>query len=309
MARKKATGKKKKPVTKKTAKAKKTSVKKKTAGRKKATAGRKATAPKKKKSAGGKKAAKKTASAKKTSSRKKAAAKKKTRKTASAGKSKAVEKKRKTAAKQKKGAAAKEAGKDKKHSVAVEKLMALKDKKSRKSSSDRGFLIRAPKRKGKKNDTASTGRFTRRILPSAPAVTGGGKAAKRRRKKVLRKRELEELRSALTDERKRLIEHLNHLDEAASLRGPSEVNQDVPGYSIHLAEYASDNQTVETSLMQRAMQYERLSEIEEALERIDQPGYGLCQTCGSQIGIERLKVKPFAAMCVHCRELKEQGRL
>lgn len=193
-----------------------------------------------------------------------------------------------------------------KRSKGVERLLAIREQaKDRPRKQD--FLIKAPK-KAKQASLATPARFTRRLTAPEP-VREGPKPTTRQRKAVLRKRIVDELRQALDLERQRLIAQLAALDEAASLKGPSEVNEDIPGYSIHLAEYASDNQVVETTLAQRALQAERLAEIEQALKRIGQPGYGICQSCGSTISVERLKIKPFASFCVRCRELKERGLL
>ena len=190
----------------------------------------------------------------------------------------------------------------------TEKLLALKAAKLEKPEPRKeGFLIKAPK-KAKRENLVAPLRFTRRPPPS-PAGTPAVSEPVTPPKSVLRKKDLEALRRALDQERQRLIAQLAALDETASLTGPSEVNENVPGYSIHLAEYASDNQVVETTLAQRVLQAERLAEIEEALQRINNPGYGICQNCGKPISLERLKVKPSAPFCVPCRQLKEQGRL
>ena len=199
---------------------------------------------------------------------------------------------------------------DEKVSRAVKKLLAMKAEKARKTPRKDGFLIKAPKKVKEEPRLVGNSRFMRRANPATGSeVAPVTKSETPKKRRALTKRDLEELRKALNEERRRLIDHLSHLDEMASLNGPSDVNEDIPGYSIHLAEYASDNQIVETSLAQRALQAERLSEIEQALQRIGSPGYGICQNCSTQIATERLKIKPFAIYCVRCRELKEQGRL
>lgn len=49
----------------------------------------------------------------------------------------------------------------------------------------------------------------------------------------------------------------------------------------------------------------RLKAIEEALRRIDEGIYGICEECGSEIPIGRLKAMPFAVRCVDCQERRE----
>ena len=53
-------------------------------------------------------------------------------------------------------------------------------------------------------------------------------------------------------------------------------------------------------------QSKELGEIELALDRIKNKTYGVCDMCGDDINIERLKVKNFARYCVTCREVVEK---
>jgi DnaK suppressor protein len=50
---------------------------------------------------------------------------------------------------------------------------------------------------------------------------------------------------------------------------------------------------------------ERLREVENALDRLEQGNYGICEDCGAAINLERLKVLPFATCCVRCQEKRE----
>lgn len=54
-------------------------------------------------------------------------------------------------------------------------------------------------------------------------------------------------------------------------------------------------------------QSKELAEIEEALGRIKDKTYGICEMCSSEINIERLKVKLFARYCIACREIVEKS--
>lgn len=44
----------------------------------------------------------------------------------------------------------------------------------------------------------------------------------------------------------------------------------------------------------------RFAAVDEALERIDSGGYGICLVCGSEIGDERLEALPATALCRRC---------
>ena len=50
-----------------------------------------------------------------------------------------------------------------------------------------------------------------------------------------------------------------------------------------------------------------LVEIERALKKIAQGKYGICEMCGKEIHAERLEAKPFARLCIKCREILEKN--
>ena len=50
----------------------------------------------------------------------------------------------------------------------------------------------------------------------------------------------------------------------------------------------------------------QLREVEDALDRLEEGTYGICEDCGAPIKLERLKVLPFTTCCVQCQEKREQ---
>mgnify|MGYP003574606146 CR=1 FL=1 len=57
---------------------------------------------------------------------------------------------------------------------------------------------------------------------------------------------------------------------------------------------------VDMALMQ--MKSETLSRIDQAISRLDNGTYGLCQECDEEISAARLKALPFAPLCRECQE-------
>jgi RNA polymerase-binding transcription factor len=53
---------------------------------------------------------------------------------------------------------------------------------------------------------------------------------------------------------------------------------------------------------------EKLREIEDALERIEEGSFGTCERCGAKIPKGRLKVMPFTTTCVGCKSKQERQR-
>ena len=64
------------------------------------------------------------------------------------------------------------------------------------------------------------------------------------------------------------------------------------------------DQLIEQSIS--TQQRAELHEIDEALEKIANKTYGICDMCEEEIGIPRLKVKPHAKYCIACREIIEK---
>lgn len=49
-----------------------------------------------------------------------------------------------------------------------------------------------------------------------------------------------------------------------------------------------------------------MREIEDALRRIEQGVFGICETCGGEIGQKRLLVSPSCRLCLDCQERQER---
>ena len=49
-----------------------------------------------------------------------------------------------------------------------------------------------------------------------------------------------------------------------------------------------------------------LSQVERALQRLDNGSYGICENCGNPIGKARLQAFPRATLCVTCKQREER---
>lgn len=48
-----------------------------------------------------------------------------------------------------------------------------------------------------------------------------------------------------------------------------------------------------------------IKKIKKALERIDAGEFGICETCGEDISIKRLKARPVTTQCIDCKTKEE----
>jgi len=115
----------------------------------------------------------------------------------------------------------------------------------------------------------------------------------------VRKRDLDKFRKLLQSQRELLLENARralagdiHLDPDAF---PDEM--DAASSEINLA------------FLGRLRERERhlISKIDEALAKIENNEFGLCENCGEEIGIKRLEARPVAELCIDCKS--EQERL
>ena len=49
-----------------------------------------------------------------------------------------------------------------------------------------------------------------------------------------------------------------------------------------------------------------IMKIEDALARIEDGTYGICERCGEEIGMARLKARPVAVYCIECKTALEK---
>jgi DnaK suppressor protein len=123
--------------------------------------------------------------------------------------------------------------------------------------------------------------------------------------KGLSKSKLKEFRTLLLQRSRLLKNDLEGMETETRGKGADRTGDQstVPG---HTAELASDASEKNLSYGRMESQSEELKEIKEALERIEDGSYGICESCQGKIPKERLKAIPYARRCVKCQE-KEEG--
>jgi RNA polymerase-binding transcription factor DksA len=76
---------------------------------------------------------------------------------------------------------------------------------------------------------------------------------------------------------------------------------------FHMADAGSDNFEQEFALDLMDSEKKMLKEITDALNRIGEGTFGVCEGKGESISRARLNAIPWARYCVACAELKEKG--
>ncbi len=134
-----------------------------------------------------------------------------------------------------------------------------------------------------------------RTMDGAGSHSGVGLTHKR---KNAREARIQDLKRTLLQARQVILKELSPAGSrlAESL---ADVGSDV------LDRSASDlQQTLQFLLRERGRN--KLKAIDDALERIEEGTFGVCEDCGDRIPMGRLQVMPFATMCRDCKSLHEK---
>ncbi len=55
----------------------------------------------------------------------------------------------------------------------------------------------------------------------------------------------------------------------------------------------------------REREQKLLKKIDEAIDRINEGTFGVCESCGGQISVKRLKARPVTTLCIECKTKQE----
>jgi len=55
----------------------------------------------------------------------------------------------------------------------------------------------------------------------------------------------------------------------------------------------------------REREQKLLKKIDEAIDRINEGTFGICESCGGQISVKRLKARPVTTLCIDCKTKQE----
>jgi DnaK suppressor protein len=68
---------------------------------------------------------------------------------------------------------------------------------------------------------------------------------------------------------------------------------------------ATQESDMALELRNRDRERKLIKKINDTIARIDSEEYGYCESCGVEIGLERLQARPTATLCVECKTLEE----
>jgi DnaK suppressor protein len=108
---------------------------------------------------------------------------------------------------------------------------------------------------------------------------------------------------------KQAAEMLQEMKRAATKEMQGRVKEETEGVKDEgrdTYDLASDERDREINFILNDREREKLLAIDEALQRIADKTYGICESCEGEIHLGRLKILPFTRLCVKCQEENEK---
>lgn len=108
--------------------------------------------------------------------------------------------------------------------------------------------------------------------------------------------QLNQIRQAIEKQRREILEKLNERNDEAyepEIRGDE-------------ADIANSEGIVLTMERLQSRDLRLLQKLDEAARWMEDDDFGICESCGEEIGFKRLLARPAARQCIECKQNEEQ---
>src|SRR3972149_8378160 len=124
-------------------------------------------------------------------------------------------------------------------------------------------------------------------------------------KNPLKASDINKFREVLLEKRREILGNVNSMENETLRKERSDLSN-VP---FHMADAGSDNFEMENTLGLMDEEIKLLTEIDDALERIEKGTYGICEGSRKPIPKTRLQAIPWARYSVEYAQLLERGQV
>lgn len=115
----------------------------------------------------------------------------------------------------------------------------------------------------------------------------------------MNKKELKRFKDILLQRKNELLKSAQATRETGMVFDPDDLPDEV--------DLASSEADQSMNLLLRDRERTLVKKIDKALLKIEKGEYGICESCGEEIGLKRLEARPVTDLCIRCKE--EQERL
>jgi RNA polymerase-binding protein DksA len=116
---------------------------------------------------------------------------------------------------------------------------------------------------------------------------------------------VEHFRALLLKMRKDIMNHMDGIRQEEAETSLKDEDGDNSSIGMHLADQGTDCMSQAQNFLVVEYESRVLYQIDQALQKIENEQYGVCDFCGSDICGNRLEAIPYAALCLKCQEKKE----
>jgi len=125
--------------------------------------------------------------------------------------------------------------------------------------------------------------------------------------KKMTKSDARSYKKLLLAKREEIVGDISHIAEETLKKSQKDASGDNSGYAFHMADVATDTYDREFTLGLASKERLVLQEINNALHKIEEGKFGLCEECKRPITKVRLKAVPYATLCLRCQKKKESA--
>jgi RNA polymerase-binding protein DksA len=119
--------------------------------------------------------------------------------------------------------------------------------------------------------------------------------------------DLRKFKTLLIERRIELMKELDEFKNGDAAHTIKEAAGENSSYAFHMADLGTDTMEREKAYYFAARENKLLSSINQALERVENGGYGDCLNCGQPISRDRLEAVPHAVLCITCKANEEKA--
>ncbi len=135
------------------------------------------------------------------------------------------------------------------------------------------------------------------------------KATKPRSRRPLSATTINAFRDMLLLKRREITRNVSEIEGETLKKSRLDASGDLSSMPIHMADIGTDTYEQEFALGLMDSERKILHEIDDALQRIEEGVFGICEGTGKPIPKARLQAQPWARYCVEYARMVEEGRI
>ncbi|MBI4412522.1 MAG: RNA polymerase-binding protein DksA [Deltaproteobacteria bacterium] len=114
----------------------------------------------------------------------------------------------------------------------------------------------------------------------------------------MNKKDLKKFKELLEERRREILDQAESTKEKGMNFDPDDLPDEV--------DLASSEADQSMNLRLRDRERVLLKKVDKALKKIEDEEYGVCESCGEEIGVKRLLARPVTDLCIKCKEEQER---